>query len=167
MPATLETVGRAFDKYARLWVSKVRPSVRNWQDAEDVVGDGVAVAMANVKKCDEDTVDGVGAWVYGFIKNAIREYRDKRRRPAKERKVGYIADLTPTQLNALKIEAQADDGFALRFALLRASSYDRQVVNMIIEGYTLREIAECYGVKFQTVHARLSKLVASTRKAAA
>lgn len=167
MPATMETLGRAFDKYAGYWVTAVRPRVRTWQDAEDMVGDGVATAAANIGNCKADDVESVGAWVFGFIRNALRQYWDTRRRQAKERATGYVEELTPYQLRQLKTEAQADDGFALRLALLRASSYDRQVIELIIEGYTLAEISALYGVTTSAIFARMSKVLASAKRRAA
>lgn len=170
MHDTKELIGRAFERYRRLWVSMARRKVRSLEDAEDCVSEGVASALVRAEICVFRDVESVGAWVFGFIRNAVRKYWDNQTKAAKERKQILFTEREASDVDAIPMRDDSDERFhciALDMAAAAFSPFDRHILTLTARGYTLEEIGALYGVTKQAIHKRLEKATGQLSRVAA
>ena len=148
------------------WAAK---ATRSLVDAEDLVQDAFAKALANIESLDP--VDDVAAWLFASVRNRVK---DLWRRNETRRKAGEIA-VSDAAIAEIVAEAGFDPADAAASAELLEALYDaiedlpseqRMVVEaQVLDGLTFKELAESSGISPDTLAAR--KRYALKRLAAA
>ena len=117
-------------------------TLKNRQDAEDVVGDTVADAWAQIGSLKK--VESFKSWIFKILSNKCRQ-----------RLKGYLdkAEELPEDLSAPVRDH--DEDADVRTAFARLDDEERLILSMnLFGGYTSREIGEALGMNDNTVLSR-------------
>lgn len=168
MPATMDTLARIHRENLAVWTNTVRQNVRSREDAEDIVAEAFLLAAERVDECTQTDLNGVAAWVYGFIKNLIRSYWRPNRRESRERSAVRFTEADPAEIAAIPAPTiPTEIAVAFNLAIQRLGTFDRQVVTLMACGYSQLEIGAMYGVCQQRINQRAARAFGVCRKVAA
>lgn len=128
--------------------------------ASDLVQDTSLRALINADKFVADT--NFKGWIATMMKNLyINEYRREQRTPVAYR----INEGVPMdRLGATDFQCGYDESL-IRVAIQNLSKERREVISMVVEGYSYEEIAEATSSKMGTIKSRIFNARAELRKA--
>ena len=95
-----------------------------------------------------ERVDSDGAAVAYLVRTAARLIMDDRRRRARE---------SPLPSEGVPDHAQPEAGHDLGYLFSQIPDDDRQLLELVVEGYSLREIAEILGLRYSAVAMRIHR----------
>lgn len=168
MSTVMEILGQVHRMNTPVWTNTVRQNVRSREDAEDIVAEAFLLAAERVDECTQNEVNGVAAWVYGFIKNLIRSYWRPNRRESRERSAVKFTEADPVEIAAIAAPTiPTEIAVAFNLAIQRLGTFDRQVVTLMACGYSQLEIGVMYGVCQQRINQRAAQAFGVCRKVAA
>lgn len=162
----LETAYRENRRGFLAWAAK---ATRSFVDAEDLVQDAFAKALANVESLD--AVDDLVAWLFASVRNRVRDLwrHNETRRKAGEISVSdeAIAEIVASAgLDPAEATASSELLDALYDAIEELPGGQRAVIEaQVLDGLTFKELAESSGISPDTLAAR--KRYAVKRLAAA
>ncbi len=144
-------------------------ATRNLADAEDLVQDAFAKAVADAESLTD--VDDLAAWLFSSIRNRVRDFwrKGQTRKRVGEADVSdsVIAEIVAASgLDPAELAAESELMEALYEAIEELPAGQRDVIEaQVLDGLTFREIAESTGISQDTLATR--KRYAIRRLAAA
>lgn len=134
-------------------------TLKNTQDAEDVVSDTVTDAFATIRKLRKD--EAFSSWMFGILANKckrkMRDYYVQRQQVEAEQ----LDNLMPPEgISHREWGSEREEQMDVRMTFFDLEAVDRMIVGMhLFLGYKTREIAQLLEMNENTVRSRESRAI--------